>query len=67
MIIDAFELTKYRCWLPILVCLLVLLKLEDVYTTYHVIQLLDPREFDKVDINALVEKWMLCGLWIMGT
>jgi hypothetical protein len=41
------------------------LKIENVYTTYHVIKLLDRREFDKVNINALIEKWMLCdALWV---
>jgi hypothetical protein len=41
------------------------LKIENVYTTYHVIKLLDRREFDKVNINALIEKWMLCdALWL---
>jgi hypothetical protein len=58
LIIDAFELTKYRHWLPILVCLLILLQIENVYTTHHVIKLLDRREFNKVNINALIEKWM---------
>jgi len=44
-----------------------LLKIENVYTTYHVIKLLDHREFDKVNINALIEKWMSCNaLWILG-
>jgi hypothetical protein len=67
LIIDAFELTKYRRWLPILVCLLILLRIENVYTTYHVIKLLDRREFNKVNINALIEKWMpYDALWIPG-
>jgi hypothetical protein len=35
-----------------------LLKNENVYTTYHVIKLLDRKEFDKVNINVLIEKWM---------
>jgi hypothetical protein len=43
------------------------LKIENVYTTYHVIKLLDRREFDKVNINVLIEKWMLCdALWVLG-
>jgi hypothetical protein len=60
LIINASELTKYRRWLPILVCLLILLKIENVHTTYHVIKLLDRRKFDKININALIEKWMSC-------
>jgi hypothetical protein len=67
LIIDAYELTKYRRWLPILVCLLILLKIEIVYTTYHDIKLLDCKEFEKVNINAMIEKWMSCDtLWVFG-
>jgi hypothetical protein len=41
------------------------LKIDNVFTTYHVIKLLDCREFDKVNINALIEKWMSCdALWV---
>jgi hypothetical protein len=66
LIIDASELTKYRQWFPILIYLFILLKIENVYTTYHVIKLLDCREFDKVNIDALIEKWMSCdALWVL--
>jgi len=45
-----------------------LLRIENVYTTYHVIKLLDHKEFDKVNINALIEKWMSCdALSVLGT
>jgi hypothetical protein len=65
LIIDAYELTKHRQWLLILVFLFILLRIENVYTTYHVIKLLDCKEFDKVNINALIEKWMSCdALWV---
>jgi hypothetical protein len=48
----------------ILICLLILLWNENVYTTHHVIKLLNHTEFNKVNINALVEKWMPCdALW----
>jgi hypothetical protein len=60
LIINVFELTKYKQWLPILVYLFILLIIENVYTTYHIIKPLDRREFDKVNINALIEKWMPC-------
>jgi hypothetical protein len=44
-----------------------LLRIENVYTTYHVIKLLDHREFDIVSINVLIEKWMSCdALWVLG-
>ncbi len=40
------------------------MRIKNVYTTYHVIKLLDRREFDKVNINVLIEKWMSCdALW----
>jgi hypothetical protein len=61
LIIDASHLTKCRRWLRILVCLLILLIIENVYTTYNVIKLLDCREFDKINTNAFNEKWMSCG------
>jgi hypothetical protein len=42
-----------------------LLRIENIYTTYHVIKLLDRREFEKININALIEKWMSCdALWV---
>jgi hypothetical protein len=34
--------------------------LKNVYTTHHVIKLLDCREFNKVNIKVLIEKWMPC-------
>ncbi len=67
LIIDPFELTINRQWLPILVYSLILLWIENVYTTYHVIKLLNHKEFNKVNIKALIEKWMPCdALWIFG-
>jgi hypothetical protein len=65
LIINASKLTKYRQWLPILNFKPILLIIENVYTKYHLIKLLDCREFDKVNINTLIEKWMLCDtLWV---
>jgi hypothetical protein len=41
------------------------LKIENVYITNHVIKLQDCREFHKVNINSLIEKWMSCdALWV---
>jgi hypothetical protein len=56
LIIDVFKLTKHRRWLPIFVCLFILLRIEKVYKTQHVIKLIDHREFNKININALIEK-----------
>ncbi len=67
LIIDASKLTKHRHCLPILICLFILLRIENVYTTHHVIKLLDRKEFNKVNFNALIKKWMPCdALWILG-
>jgi hypothetical protein len=65
LIIDTSKLTKYKRWLPILVYLLILLRIENIYTTHHVIKLLGHKEFNKVNINSLIEKWMpYDALWI---
>ncbi len=67
MIIDAFESTKYRQWFPILVCLFMLLHIERVYITHHVIKLIDHRKFNKLNINVLFDKLMPCenyGCWL---
>jgi hypothetical protein len=41
------------------------LKIQNVYTKYHVIKILNHKEFDKVNINVLIEKWMPCdALWV---
>jgi hypothetical protein len=43
------------------------LRIKNVYTTYHVINLLDCKEFDKANINVVIEKWMSCdALWVLG-
>jgi hypothetical protein len=44
LIIDVFQLKKYRRRLPILVCLFMLLCIERVYTTHHSIKLTDHGE-----------------------
>jgi hypothetical protein len=65
LIINASELTKNTRWLPNLICLLILLRIENIYTTYHIIKLLDHKKFDKVNINTLIEKWIPCdALWV---
>jgi hypothetical protein len=33
--IDALELTNYKRWLPIMVCLLALILIKKITTTYH--------------------------------
>jgi len=39
--------------------------MEKNYTIHDVIKLIDHGEFNKVNINALIEKWMPCdALWV---
>ncbi len=45
-------------------CLLMLC-IEKVYITHHDIKIIDHREFNKMNINILIKKWMLCdALWV---
>jgi hypothetical protein len=45
-------------------CLL-MLRLEKVYIIHHDIKTMDIREFNKININTLIKKWMLCdALWV---
>jgi hypothetical protein len=58
LIIDVVELTKYRRWLPIFVCIITLIPIKKVFATHHSIQFLNRREFTRPNINALIKKWM---------
>ncbi len=62
LIIDTTQLMKYIKWLPIMVCLLTLIPIKKVVTTYHIINFHDKRKFTKPNINVLVEKWISCDL-----
>ncbi len=50
--------TKYRRWLLVIVCIITLILIEKAFATHHSIQFLDKREFNRPNINALIEKWM---------
>ncbi len=56
LIIDITQLTKYGRWLPVMVCLLMLIPIKKVATTYHIIKFHDRKEFTKPNINVLVRK-----------
>jgi hypothetical protein len=58
LIIDIAQLMKYRKWLPIMVCLLMLIPIKKVATTYHIIKFYDKIKFTKPNINVLVNKWI---------
>jgi hypothetical protein len=52
----------YKRWLPVMVCLLTLIPIKKVVTTYHIIKFHDRIEFIKPNIDVLVEKWISCNL-----
>jgi hypothetical protein len=60
--IDASKLTKYRRWLPIMVCLLILIPIKKIIATYQNISFFDRRNFTRLNIDVLIEKWMPCDL-----
>jgi hypothetical protein len=62
LIINTTQLMKYRKWLLVMVCLLTLIPIKKVATTYHIIKFHDRRKFTKPNINVLVEKWIPCDL-----
>ncbi len=62
LIIDTTQLTKYQKWLLVIVCLLTLIPILKIATTYHIIKFHDRREFTKPNINVLVDKWIPCNL-----
>jgi hypothetical protein len=58
LIIDVTKLTKYKRWLPIIVCVIIVIPIKKVFAMHDSIRFLDKREFTKTNINALIEKWM---------
>jgi hypothetical protein len=62
LIINTAQLTKYKRWLPVMVCLLTLISIKKVVATYQIVKFHDRREFIKPNINDFVEKWIPCNL-----
>jgi hypothetical protein len=58
LIIDATNLTKYRRWLLVIICIITLISIKKFFATHHLIQFLDKRKFIKPNINALILKWI---------
>ncbi len=54
--VDSAKLSQYRKWLSIIVCVLILTKVDRVVTTTHIVSMKDGNEYLKPNINALV-KW----------
>jgi hypothetical protein len=52
LIIDATKLTKYRRWLPIILCIITLIQINKLFATHHLIQFFNIREFIRPNINA---------------
>jgi hypothetical protein len=63
LIIDTAKLTKYRRWLPLLVCLLTLAEIDKIVATHYIVVFHDRHEYIKSNINVLVEKWMPCDMF----
>ncbi len=58
LVINASELTKFRCQLNVLVCMLTLILIKHVTTIQHLMVVIDGQEFIQLNINVLIEKWM---------
>jgi hypothetical protein len=56
LVIDTIKLTKYKLWLPMIVCIVTLLLIEQVFVTHHKIILINRWEFCEPNINTLIEK-----------
>jgi hypothetical protein len=63
LIIDIAKRTKYKRRLPMLVCLLALVKINKIATTHCKVIFQEMHEYIKPNINALVEKWMPCDMF----
>jgi hypothetical protein len=53
-------------WLPIIICVLILTKVNKVTTTNHIVSMKDEKEYLKPNINALIKWWIpldLLQLW----
>jgi hypothetical protein len=54
LIIDVIKLTKYRRWLPVIVCIIKLIPIRNFFATHHSIQFLDIKRFIGPNINVLI-------------
>jgi hypothetical protein len=59
LIIDTTKLTKYRRWLPMLVCFLTLAKINKIVATHYEVEFQGRHEYIKPNINALIENGCL--------
>jgi len=58
LIIHVIELTKYRRWLLVIICIITLIPIKNFFVKHSLIQFLDMKIFTKPNLNALIEKWM---------
>jgi hypothetical protein len=63
--IDTPQLSWYKKWLLVIVCIFVLTRVEKVVVTNHIVSMKDEKDYLKPNINALIKWWiLLIQLWI---
>ncbi len=57
--VDIPQLSQYRKWLLVIVCILVLTNVERVVMINHIVSMKDEKDHYKPNINALIKWWVL--------
>jgi hypothetical protein len=60
--INITQLSHYRKWLLIIVCVSILTRVERVALTNHIVNMKDEKEYLKPNINVLIKWWILLDL-----
>jgi len=56
--INITQLSHYRKWLLIIVCVSILTRVERVALTNHIVNMKDEKEYLKPNINVLIKWWI---------
>jgi hypothetical protein len=56
--INITQLSYYRKWLLIIVCVSILTRVERVALTNHIVNMKDEKEYLKPNINVLIKWWI---------
>jgi hypothetical protein len=56
--IDITQLSQYRKWLLIIICVFVLTRVKRITLTNHIVSMKDAKEYLKPNINALIKWWI---------
>ncbi len=56
--IDSAKLCQYKKWLVVIVCVLILIEVDKVIATNHIVNMKDEKEYLKPNINALIKWWI---------